>query len=343
MRSQASEDQTGSAGQPLADLRSAADLQSGPDLQSGADLQPLVVILGPTAVGKTELAIHLAQRLEGEIISADSRLFYRHMDIGTAKPTLAERALIPHHLIDVADPDETWSLARFQHEAWQVIGEIHAHQRLPFLVGGTGQYIRAVTHGWQPPRVKPDLRLRNVLERWATEVGVYGLHERLAVLDPVAAAKIDPRNLRRTVRALEVILTSGERFSQQRLSFPSPFRILQIGLIRPRPELYARIDFRVLDMIEAGLVGEVRALLAMGYDPELPTLSAIGYREIIAYLQGHLSLDEAVTQIQRATRIFVRRQANWFKLDDPSIFWFQFGSGTLGEVEKVVRDWLKPA
>lgn len=318
----------------------ASDRPASPGSQSPADLSPLVVIVGPTAVGKTEVAIQLAQRLDGEVVSADSRLFYRYMDIGTAKPTLAERAIVPHHLIDVADPDEIWSLALFQQKARQVIQEIYARQRLPFLVGGTGQYIRAVTQGWQPPAVAADPRLREVLERWAEEVGVYGLHERLALLDPEAAEKIDARNLRRTVRALEVIFTSGRRFSAQRASALSPYRLLQIGLTRPRSDLYARIDSRVQAMIEAGLVDEVRSLLAMGYAPDLPTLSAIGYGEIIAYLQGRLSLDEAVLQIQRSTRVFVRRQANWFKPDDPQIRWFQTGPGTLEAVEGAIRAWL---
>jgi tRNA dimethylallyltransferase len=319
----------------------ASDHPANQASQNSPGKPPVVVILGPTAVGKTEIAIQLAQRLDGEIISADSRLFYRHMDIGTAKPTIKERAAVPHHLIDVANPDEIWSLARFQSDACHAIEGVHARQHLPFLVGGTGQYIRAVTQGWQPPPVEPDLRLRSVLEQWAAEVGVYGLHERLAVLDPVAAEKIDPRNLRRTVRALEVILTTGHRFSQQRRSISSPYCILQIGLIRPRSELYARIDRRVLDMVEAGLVEEVRALLAMEYSPDLPTLSAIGYREIIDYLQGHLSLEEAVAQIQRATRVFVRRQANWFKLEDNSIRWFEAGSTTVDDLDTVIRDWLK--
>lgn len=308
----------------------------------GADseLPPLVVIVGPTAVGKTETAIRLAHRLGGEIVSADSRLFYRHMNIGTAKPTPAELALVPHHLIDVADPDEIWSLAVFQQRAWEAIRGIHARRRLPFLVGGTGQYIRAVTQGWQPPAVAPDPRLRLALEAWAEQSGADSLHRRLAILDPQAAQAIDPRNLRRTVRALEVILTSGRPFSQQRRSAPSPYRLLQIGLIRPRAELYARIDQRVQAMIDAGLVEEVRALLAMGYLPDLPTLSAIGYREIIAHLQGRLSLEEAVAQIQRATRVFVRRQANWFKPDDPNIRWFQAGSTSIDELDAVVRSWL---
>jgi tRNA dimethylallyltransferase len=303
-------------------------------------LPPLVVILGPTAVGKTEMALRLAQRLDGEIVSADSRLFYRYMDIGTAKPTPAQRALVPHHLIDVADPDEIWSLAVFQEQARRAIQGIYQRRRLPLLVGGTGQYIRAVTQGWQPPGVAPDPRLRLALEDWAAQVGADGLHQRLAVLDPQAAQTIDPRNLRRTVRALEVILTSGRQFSQQRLSTPSPYRLLQIGLIRPRAELYDRIDQRVQAMMDAGLVEEVRLLLARGYSPELPTLSAIGYVEIIAHLQGRLSLEEAVAQIQRATRVFVRRQANWFKPGDPQIRWFQAGSTSIDELEEVILAWL---
>jgi tRNA dimethylallyltransferase len=317
-----------------------SDRLAGQALQSLPDKPPVVVILGPTAVGKTEVALQLAQRLGGEIVSADSRLFYRYMDIGTAKPTADERAVIPHHLIDVADPDEIWSLARFQVEARQAILGIHSRGHLAFLVGGTGQYIRAVTQGWLPPTVEPDFRMRGVLEKWASEIGVYGLHERLALLDPVAAEKIDPRNLRRTVRALEVILTTGCRFSQQRLTGPSPFDILQIGLTRPRLELYARVDRRILDMIDAGLVDEVRRLLSMGYSPDLPTLSAIGYSEIVAHLQGRLTLEEAVTQIQRLTRVLVRRQANWFKLDDPGIHWFEAGSITVDQLERFIHAWL---
>jgi tRNA dimethylallyltransferase len=304
-------------------------------------LPPLVVILGPTAVGKTEIAIQLAQRLRGEIVSADSRLFYRDMDIGTAKPTRAERSLVPHHLIDVADPDETWSLALFQQQAHQAIQGILARRRLPLLVGGTGQYIRAVTQGWQPPAVPPDARLRIALVSWAAEVGADGLHQKLAVLDPQAAQAIDPRNLRRTVRALEVIYTSGRRFSEQRASAPALYRLLQVGLIRPRAELYQRIDQRIRDMIGAGFIEEVRSLLAMGYSPELPTLSAIGYGEISAYLQGRLSLEEAVAQIQRATRVFVRRQANWFKPGDPAIHWFEAGPDTLDQIETIIRLWLE--
>jgi tRNA dimethylallyltransferase len=287
-----------------------------------AQLPPLVVVVGPTAVGKTELSLQLAEHLGGEIVSADSRLFYRGMDIGTAKPTLAERQRVPHHLIDVADPDQTWSLAMFQAAARQAIAQIHARGRLPFLVGGTGQYVRAVIEGWQAPPVQPDTRLRLALERWAAVVTPLGLHDRLRVLDPFAAAAIDPRNLRRTVRALEVILSTGRRFSAQQQASRPPYRLLVLGLTRPRPELYARIDARIDAMLAGGLVAETQALLQRGYTADLPALSAIGYREVCAHLAGRLTLEQAAVQMKRATRVFVRRQANWFKLEDPQIHWF---------------------
>jgi tRNA dimethylallyltransferase len=301
---------------------------------------PLVVILGPTAVGKTELALRLAGNLDGEIVSADSRLFYRGMDIGTAKPSLAVRQRVPHHLIDVAEPDQTWSLAVFQREAQRAIASIHQRNRLPFLVGGTGQYIQAVLEGWQVPQVLPNPRLRSALEGWAQQVGPDGLHQRLALLDPESAASIDPRNLRRTVRALEVILSTGRLFSRERRRGSSLYRTLTLGLHRPRPELYARIDARIQGMLEAGLIDEVRSLLERGFAPELPTLSAIGYGEIIAHLKGEISLEEVVTLIKRKTRIFVRRQANWFKLDDPHIRWFEVGPTTVDEMDAAIRAWL---
>lgn len=303
---------------------------------------PLVVILGPTAVGKTEIAIQLAERLEGEIVSSDSRLFYRSMDIGTAKPTRQEMKRIPHHLIDVADPDETWSLATFQRRAHEAIADIHQRGKLPLLVGGTGQYIRAVTQAWQIPKVQPAPALREALFDWAAEIGAEGLHARLAVLDPTAANQIDFRNLRRTVRALEVILTSGKRFSEQRNRADPPYALLQIGLTRPRGELYARIDARVDEMIRAGFIQEVEQLLAAGYSPLLPSMSAIGYRELTAYLQGKITEAEAIQEIKRSTRVFVRRQANWFKLDDPEIHWFEAGEEPLDPIEQLVRAFLDP-
>lgn len=284
--------------------------------------KPLIVILGPTAVGKTAIAINLASRLQGEIVSADSRLFYRGMDIGTAKPTPEELAKVPHHLIDVADPDQDWSLAVYLPAALQTIEDIQARGKLPFLVGGTGQYVQAVTQGWDLPEIKPDPRLRKVLNQWAEEIGVAGMRERLRVLDPAAARGIDGPNLRRMVRALEVIFTSGRKFSTQKTRSGPPFDVFQVGLIRPRDELYRRIDQRIENMLQEGLVAEVQGLLDAGYDPALSSLSAIGYKQIIAHLREGVPLEEAVRQIKSKTRKYVRQQANWFKETDPAINWF---------------------
>lgn len=298
----------------------------------------LVLIVGPTAVGKTEIAIQLAERLNGEIVSADSRLFYRGMDIGTAKPTPAERARVPHHLIDVANPDETWSLAQFQQAATEVIADIHKRGKLPFLVGGTGQYVRAVTEGWSPPEVKPDDRLRAELEKMKDEKGKEWLYEKLKSLDPEAAEKIDLRNVRRTIRALEVILTTGRKFSSQRGQGESPYQLVTIGLTRPREELYARVDARIESMFEAGLVEEVRGLLAKGYSADLPSMSGIGYRECVGVVNGQKTEEQVKVEVRRDTRIFVRRQANWFKESDSSIHWFRVGSQTVEEVSEFIHN-----
>src|SRR4030042_1144815 len=225
---------------------------------------PLVVILGPTAVGKTEIAIQLAEKFGGEIVSADSRLFYRGMDIGTAKPSIQERIRVPHHLIDVATPDETWSLGIFQREANTAIRESHAHHHLSFMVGGTGQFLRSVIEGWKLPSVKPNPHLRDVLTRWSRELGSADLHSKLAILDPQAAASIDPTNVRRTIRALEVIFSTGQSFSDQKLSGYRLYDPLLIGLNRPRHELYQRIDDRINLMIKAGFVDAVQRLLELG-------------------------------------------------------------------------------
>jgi len=301
---------------------------------------PLVVILGPTAVGKTEIAIQLAERFTGEIVSADSRLFYRGMDIGTAKPTMRERSLVPHHLIDMADPDKIWGLALFQLEANKAIHRIYENHHLPFLVGGTGQYVRSIIEGWKIPAVEPNPRLREALNHWSNRVGPIALHSKLAALDPQAANSIDPTNVRRTVRALEVILTTGKRFSDQKSSGYQLYDRLLVGLTLSRGELYHRIDERITQMINSGLIDEVRRLLDLGYSPDLPTLSAIGYGEIVAYIQGKNSLEEAILSMKRRTRTFVRRQANWFKENDPDIHWFQMSEGPVGEIEKLIRNWL---
>jgi len=300
---------------------------------------PLILIVGPTAVGKTEIAIQLAERFaqRGEIISADSRLFYRGMDIGTAKPSLEERARVPHYLIDIVNPDETLSLAVFQQKAKEIIADIHARGKLPFLVGGTGQYVRAVTQGWTPPEVIADERLRDVLEQIKDERGAGWLHARLQLLDPESAQKIDARNVRRTIRALEVILTTGRKFSEQRGQVDSPYRLITIGLTRPRAELYERVDQRIDAMFANGIMDEVKSLLAKGYSPTLPSMSAIGYRECIRAVNDEWSIEQAKAEMRRATRIFVRRQANWFKESDPNITWFRVKDNVIEEIEKHIH------
>ncbi|HUG33144.1 MAG TPA: tRNA (adenosine(37)-N6)-dimethylallyltransferase MiaA [Anaerolineales bacterium] len=297
----------------------------------------LILIVGPTVVGKTEVAIQLAERLNGEVVSADSRLFYRGMDIGTAKPTHEEQRRVPHHLIDIANPDETLSLAVFQQKAREVIVDIHTRNKLPFLVGGTGQYIRAVTQGWTPPEVKPNEQLRKELERQKEENGIHWLYENLRELDPEAAKNIDPRNFRRTIRALEVIMTTGKKFSEQRSQTDSPYRLITFGLSRPRTELYERVDARIESMFANGFLDEVQGLLAKGYSPALPTMSAIGYRECVQVIEGRITIAEAKQFIRRATRVFVRRQANWFKESDPEILWFRVDEGIVERIAEQIR------
>lgn len=284
--------------------------------------QPLLVIVGPTAVGKTALSLRLAQDFGGEIVSADSRQVYRGLDIGTDKPTPAQQALAPHHLIDVVDPDQVLSLAKFQDLAYAAINSIQQRQRLPLLVGGTGQWIWAVVEGWGIPRVAPDQALRAELEAQAEEIGREALHTRLVEVDPDAAQKIDPRNLRRVIRALEVYRKTGVPISHHQRKQPPPYQILMLGLTRPRQELYRRIDRRIEQMMARGLLAEVERLVEAGYSWDQPAMSGLGYRQLGQYLRGEVSLAEAVALIKKETRRFVRQQYNWFRLEDPRIQWY---------------------
>lgn len=290
---------------------------------------PITVLVGATGVGKTAFSLNLAEQLDAEIVAADSRTLYRGMDIGTAKATKAEQQRVRHHLIDVADPDETWSLALYQQKSREVIHEILNRGKNVLIVGGTGQYIRALLQGWSPPELQPHPQLRSVLEQIGHERGKLALYQELERIDPKAAEAIEWQNLRRTVRALEVILTTGEKFSEQRALVEPPYDAYVIGLTRNREELYQRIDLRIDQMIADGLVEEVLALLNKGYSPEIPSMSAIGYREICEYLAGKITLEEAVTAIRKNTRTYVRRQANWFKPTDPTIHWYDI-SGDQG-------------
>ena len=308
--------------------------------QQSSPVPSLLVLVGPTAVGKTALSLHLAETLDGEIVSADSRLFYRGMDIGTAKPSPEERARVPHHLVDIADPDETVGLAEFQEQAYGAIDGIHARSRLPLLVGGTGQYVRAVVQGWRIPRVPPDADLRADLEAEAESEGAAVLHARLAQLDPLAAERIDARNVRRVIRALEVCTLTGQPISEQQGREPPPYRIKQIGLTMARETLYARADARVEAMMASGLEDEVRRLVEAGYGWDLPAMSGLGYVQFQPYFEGHASLEEVTTEIKSATHSFIRRQYNWFRLNDPAIQWFDASEAPPAEIISSVRAWL---
>jgi tRNA dimethylallyltransferase len=301
---------------------------------------PLIAIVGPTAAGKTALSVRLASAVGGEVISADSRQVYRGMDIGTAKATPEEQAGVPHHLLDVVDPDQALSLAEFQALAYAAISDILARSRVPFLVGGTGQYAMAVLEGWQVPRVPPDEKLREELYRLAEREGPAALHARLRALDPAAAQRIDARNVRRVVRALEVSLSTGRPISEQQEKVPPPYRLLILGLHLPRAILYERIDRRVEAMMAAGLEGEVRRLVAAGYGFELPAMSGVGYGQFHPHLAGEASLEETVQAIKRATRRFVRHQANWFQPGDPRIHWLDASAHPFEPALRLVQGFL---
>jgi tRNA dimethylallyltransferase len=299
------------------------------------------VIVGPTATGKTSLALALAARLHGEIVSADSRQVYQGMDIGTAKPTPEQRALVPHHLLDSVPPNAPYSLAEYQADAHAAIAGIQARGHLPLLVGGTGLYIRAVVDNLAIPAVPPQWEVRSALEKQARTEGAAALHARLAALDPASAARIDPANTRRLIRALEVCLATGQPFSAQQGARPSPYRPLLLGLTCERTILYERADRRVDAMIAAGLVNEVRALIARGYDWHLPAMTGLGYGEIGAYLRGEATLESAIQQIKHHTHSYIRRQYTWFR-PDARIRWLDCAAPELEEEAlAAISAWLE--
>jgi tRNA dimethylallyltransferase len=296
--------------------------------------------LGPTGTGKSRLAVELAQSFKGEIINADSRQVYRFMDIGTAKPTAAERKEVPHHLYDIINPDEEFGLAQYQQLAYQTIDDIHKRGKLPILVGGSGQYIWAVLEGWQIPHIQPNPDLRRQLEKIAHDQGIEVLFKQLQELDPQSGAQIDPRNVRRVVRALEVTLQAGQPFSKLRQKNDPGFSNLIIGLTAERTDLYNRIGARVNDMINRGLEAETRNLLERGYDFDLPAMNSIGYTQMGNYLRGVTSLKLAATLIKNDNHRFVRHQYAWFRLKDSRIHWLDIQTEIDLQAAELVKNGL---
>jgi len=301
-------------------------------------MKRLVAIVGPTGVGKSRLALHLASLFHGEIVSADSRQVYRYLDIGTAKPSPREQAQIPHHMIDIVNPDEDFSLAQYQELAYQAIEDIQRRRKLPFLVGGSGLYVRAILEGWRIPRVSPDPEFRYNVEKRATGSGIDEIYQELIRVDPEAARKIDRRNVR---RVLEVHTKTKRPFYQLRLREAPEFNSFIIGLTANRDEVYRMVDKRVDEMIEQGLVGEVENLLKMGYDFNLSAMSGIGYRQIGQYLGGELKLDDASEKIKSETHRFIRHQYAWFRLKDERIHWFDAVRPDEMEIERVLAEFIK--
>jgi tRNA dimethylallyltransferase len=300
----------------------------------------MIAIVGPTAVGKSELALHLAQYFPLEIISADSRQVYRYMDIGTNKPSPAERASVPHYIIDVVDPDEDFSLAMYHQLATEALKAIQQKGKLPLLVGGSGLYVWSLVEGWKIPEVPPDKKLRRQLEARAEQEDIRSLYRELQDIDPSAAAKINPSNIRRIIRALEIYYATGQPPSQlQRKEVPG-FPVLIIGLTQERSELYRRIDWRVDKMIQRGLVEEVEQLLKKGYSPSLPSMSGIGYKQIGQFLRGEMTLPEAIDKIKYETHRLARHQYAWFRLSDSKIRWFDM-NGTEGKASIVALNKVK--
>jgi tRNA dimethylallyltransferase len=300
----------------------------------------VIAIVGPTAVGKSELALQLAQCFSLEIISADSRQVYRYMDIGTNKPSPAEMAAVPHHVIDVVEPDQDFGLAMYHQLAFEALKAIRQKDKVPLLVGGSGLYVWSLMEGWRIPQVPPDREMRGRLESRAEQDDSQSLYRELQAIDPAAAERIDPSNIRRIIRALEIYYATGQPPSQLQRKEKPGFSILVIGLTQERSELYRRIDERADKMIQRGLVEEVEELLKTGYSPSLPSMSGIGYKQIGQFLRGEMTLPEAVDKMKYETHRLARHQYAWFRLSDSRIRWFDV-SGTQGKGSIVALNKVK--
>jgi len=301
--------------------------------------QKLIVICGPTGIGKTDLSLSLAEAFDGCIVSADSMQIYRYMDIGTAKPDAGELNRVPHYMIDIVDPDESYDAAQFYREGRQAIAQIHGRQQVPFIVGGTGFYIKALLHGlFEAKPVDPVIldRLRNE----ADAVGIQVLYERLLACDPEAASKIHVNDAYRVIRALAVFEMSGKPMSQYQQAHgfaESPFDMLKICLFNDREALYDRIDRRVDQMVSDGLLEEVKKLIGMGYTEKLRPMQAIGYRHMIDFISGRMPWDETIELLKRDTRRFAKRQLTWFRKDKEMIW---KAAGEVDDIMELVRKFL---
>lgn len=314
-------------------------LASTPKGDNARGLTPglrVVVILGATATGKTELALRVAEAVGGEIVNADSRYFYRGMDVGTAKPAVDERARIPHHLVDILEPTDSFSLGAFLDLAYRAVEEIASRGPVPLVTGGTPQYLRAFIEGWRPPAVPPDDDLRARLDEHPTEA----LYAMLARVDPVSAERIGPHNRRRMIRALEVFETLGTPMSVVSASEPPPWEYLVLGLRRDRVTLYQRIDRRVVSMHEAGWLDEVARLRERRVTAATPSMSAHGYREALAVLEGTMTLDEAIRKTQTMVHAYVRHQETWFRRFE-GVRWLDSGDeGHAAQAIAMTREFL---
>lgn len=300
----------------------------------------LVAIVGPTAVGKSSLSLILARDFKGEIINADSRQIYRFMDIGTSKPDQSVRAIVPHHLFDSINPDEPFSIALYRNAALDAIAAIQQRENLPVLVGGSGLYIWSLLESWDVPKAPPDIPFRKQLEAQAKEQGSDFLYRKLKEIDPAAAGKILPENLRRIIRALEIYRSTGQIPSKLQKKGMPFCPVLVIGMTAARADLYQAIDNRVDDMIKQGLIDEVKKLTALGYHRGLPSMSSIGYKQVFAYLNGEVDVEEAVRQMKTKTHAFARRQYAWFRPGDRRIHWFTKGEMQYGDIIALLHSFL---
>ena len=295
-----------------------------------------LVILGPTATGKTQLSLKLSQYFDSEIINCDTSIFYKYLSIGTGKPSKKNLKLVKHNLLDFLEPDQDYSLAEFLKDANKIISQIVSDKKVPILVGGSGQYLKALTENWDVSNIKPNFELREELEKEIKENGVEYLYEKLKSEFPENAQKVDSKNPRRIIRAFELGLEGKTISRKSKKNFSNFFKI---GLTMPRETLYKTIDERIEKMFEDGWVGEVEELIKKGFNKELNSFSSIGYNEIYDYLANNLDLEEAINLIKKRTRNLVRHQYNWFKLNDPEIKWFDSSKHSINYIsEKILKE-----